>query len=108
MKAGLIDDLAADLRLTRLDAHSAWLTGGDVSSPFVRSYRVEDQLPSDAKALRRSLRERGIGALTIKGRATGIDPDALRKRLALIGPNTATIVVTVSMGRRITLLVTPR
>ena len=108
MKAGLIDDLAADLRLTRLDAHSAWLTGGDVSSPFVRSYRVEDQLPSDAKALRRSLRERGIGALTIKGRATGIDPDALRKRLALIGPNTATIVFTVSMGRRITLLVTPR
>jgi hypothetical protein len=108
IKAGLVDDLAAHLGLTRLDAHSTWLTGGDVSSPFVRSYRVEDLLPSDAKALRRALRERGVGALTIKGRATGIDPDALRKSLALTGPNTATIVVTVSMGRRITLLVTPR
>ena len=108
IKAGLVDDLAADLRLTRLDPHSSWLTGGDVSSPFVRSYSVDCVLPSETKALRRALRERGIGALTIKGRATGIDPDALRKRLALSGPNTATIVVTVSMGRRITLLATPR
>ena len=79
-----------------------------MSSPFVRSYSVDCVLPSETKALRRALRERGIGALTIKGRATGIDPDALRKRLALTGPNTATIVVTVSMGRRITLLATPR
>ena len=108
IKAGLVDDLAADLRLTRLDARSTWLTGGEVSSPFVRSYRVEDVLPSDAKALRRALSERGVGTLTIKGRSTGIDPDTLRKRLALTGPNTATIVVTVSMGRRITLLATPR
>lgn len=108
MKAGLVDDLAAAMRLTRLDAHSPWLTGEDVSSPFVRSYRVDDVLPSETKALRRALRERGVGALTIKGRATGTDPDELRKRLALIGPNAATIVVTVSMGRRITLLVTPR
>lgn len=109
VKAGLVDDLAAALGLTRLDPHSPWLTGdGPVSSPFVRSYGVEDVLPSDTKALRIALRERGVGSLTIKGRATGIDPESLRKRLALSGPNTATIVVTVSKGRRITLHVAPR
>jgi hypothetical protein len=65
-------------------------------------------LPSEPKALRKALRERGVGALTIKGRSTGIEPEALRKRLRLDGPNPATIALVVIQGRRVTLLVVPR
>jgi hypothetical protein len=79
-----------------------------VASPFIRSYAVIQALPSDPKALRRALRERGVGSLTIMGRSTGIEPEALRKRLDLDGPNPATIVLAVSQGRRVTLLVAPR
>jgi hypothetical protein len=109
IKAGLVDDLAATFGLKRLDAGSSWLTGhAPVSSPFIRDYEVAEILPSEPKALRSALRERGIGALTIVGRSTGIEPEALRKRLGLDGPNPATIVLAVSQGRRVTLLVAPR
>ncbi|CAB4947505.1 MAG: SAM-dependent methyltransferase [Actinobacteria bacterium] len=109
VKAGLLDDLAAALRVGRLDPGSTWLSGDHpVASPFIRSYAVIQTLPSDPKALRRALRERGVGSLTIMGRSTGIEPEALRKRLDLDGPNPATIVLAVSQGRRVTLLVAPR
>ena len=108
VKAGLIDDIAAVFGAWHLDRGSPWLSSDHpVTSPFLRSFAVKEALPSDPKSLRRALRERGVGTLTIKGRLTGIDPEALRKRLALDGPNTATIVIAVSQGRRITLLVTP-
>ena len=108
VKAGLIDDIAAVFGAWHLDRGSIWLSSDHpVTSPFLRSFAVKEALPSDPKSLRRALRERGVGTLTIKGRLTGIDPEALRKRLALDGPNTATIVIAVSQGRRITLLVTP-
>ena len=109
IKAGLIDELAAAFGAWHLGPGSIWLSGDvPVTSPFIRSFAVKEMLPSDPKSLRRALRERGIGALTIKGRSTGIDPQALRKRLDLDGPNPATIVIAVSQGRRVTLLVTPR
>lgn len=109
IKAGLVDDLAATFGLKRLDAGSSWLTGrAPVSSPFIRGYAVAEMLPSEPKALRKALRERGVGALTIMGRSTGIEPEALRKRLGLDGPNPATIALVVSQGRRVTLLVVPR
>ena len=108
VKAGLIDDIAAVFGAWHLDRGSPWLSSDHpVTSPFLRSFAVKEALPSDPKSLRRALRERGVGTLTIKGRLTGIDPEALRKRLALDGPNTATIVIAVSQARRITLLVTP-
>jgi hypothetical protein len=108
IKAGLIDELAAVFGAWHLDPGSTWLSGDvPVASPFIRSFAVEEMLPSDPKSLRRALRVRGVGALTIKGRSTGIDPEALRKRLDLDGPNPATIVIAVSQRRRVTLLVAP-
>jgi len=108
VKAGLLDDIAAMFGAWHLDPGSIWLSSDHpVTSPFIRSFAVIEALPSDPKSLRRALRERGVGALTIKGRLTGIDPDALRKRLDLDGPNTATIVIAVSQRRRVTLLVAP-
>jgi hypothetical protein len=108
IKAGLIDELGVTFGAWHLDPSSSWLSSDHpVTSPFLRSFAVKEMLPSDPKSLRRALRDRGIGALTIRGRSTGIDPQALRKRLDLDGLNPATIVITVSRGRRVTLLVTP-
>ena len=109
VKAGLLDDIAAVFGAWHLDPGSTWLSSDHpVTSPFIRNFAVIEALPSDPKSLRLALRERGVGALTIRGRSTGIDPEALRKRLDLDGPNPATIVIAVNKGRRVTLLVTPR
>ena len=108
VKAGLLADIAAVFGAWHLDPGSTWLSSDHpVTSPFIRNFAVIEALPSDPKSLRLALRERGVGALTIKGRSTGIDPEALRKSLALDGPNTATIVIAVSQRRRVTLLVAP-
>ena len=109
ISAGLLDDLCAQLPgLRRVDVDQPWLTSDVVlTSPFLRSVECLEQLPTDDKGLRRALRERDIGTLTIKGRGTGIDPESLRARLRLTGPASATIVIVLVSGRRIIQLVEP-
>jgi hypothetical protein len=86
----------------------AYVTSDEAfSTPFARSFEVLDELPFREKQLRASLRERGVGALTIKTRGVGVVPDQLRKRLALAGEQEATIVLTRARGRGVCLLVRP-
>jgi hypothetical protein len=66
-----------------------------------------EELPYREKQLRAALRARGIGTLTIKRRGVEVVPEVLRRRLALHGDNTATIVLTRVAGRGRTLLVEP-
>jgi hypothetical protein len=109
ISAGLLDGLCTQLPgLRRIDVEQSWLTSSDpLRSPFLRSLECLEQLPTDEKGLRRALRERDIGTLTIKGRGTGIDPEALRTRLRLTGSTSATIVIILVGGRRIIQLVEP-
>ena len=91
-----------------VDEHIAYVTSdASFHTPFARSYRVIEQLPYREKQLRAALRERDIGTLTIKKRGVSVDPDALRKRLALSGSETATVVLTRVGGHGRAYLVAP-
>ncbi|MDN5852782.1 MAG: SAM-dependent methyltransferase, partial [Actinomycetia bacterium] len=65
-----------------------------VGTPFATAYEVLDELPYREKALRAALRERDVGALTVKKRGVDIVPDRLVARLKLRGSTPTTIVLT--------------
>ena len=83
----------------------AYLTADSLrATPFAQAFRVLEELPGQEKHLRRALAERGIGSLEIKKRGADVDPAALRTRLKLRGPNRATLILTRTQGRHVTLL----
>lgn len=95
IRARLIGDVARSLEAGMLDPQIAYLTSdAALTSPFVQSFRVREELPTDVKALARALRERGIGTLEIKKRGVDIDPAALRTKLKLRGDDSATLLLT--------------
>lgn len=108
IRAGLVTAVAAGVQGTLLDPHIAYVcSDASYLTPFARTYRVLEQLPYREKALRAALRERDIGALTIKKRGVAVEPDQLRKRLAPRGSVPATLVLTRCADDGIALLVQP-
>ncbi|MCC4908006.1 class I SAM-dependent methyltransferase [Microbacterium sp. cx-59] len=105
IRARLIGDVARALDAGMLDPRIAYLTSdAAVTSPFVQSFRIREELPLDTKKLARALKERGIGRLEIKKRGVDIDPATLRTRLKLSGDAGATLILTRTGGRRRALL----
>ncbi|MFT4214645.1 MAG: class I SAM-dependent methyltransferase [Microbacterium sp.] len=105
IRARLIGEVARQLEAGMLAPGIAYLTSdAPLTSPFVQSFRVREQLPADVKALSRALREREIGTLEIKKRGVDVDPAALRTTLKLRGPHSATLILTRVSGKRIALL----
>lgn len=105
IRARLIGEVARSLEAGMLAPGIAYLTSDvALTSPFVSSFRVREELPTDTKKLARALRERGIGTLEIKKRGVDVDPATLRTRLALRGEDSATLLLTRIAGRRRALL----
>ena len=95
IRSHLVGELAEQLGANLFAPEIAYLsTNIRVSSPWMRSYRVLDELAFDRKRLKAYLRERGIGVLEIKKRGSDASPEALRKEMALKGENAATLIVT--------------
>lgn len=105
IRARLIGEVARSLDAGMLAPGIAYLTSdAALTSPFVASFRVREELPADTKKLARALRERNIGTLEIKKRGVDVDPAVLRTRLSLRGDESATLLLTRVAGRRVTLL----
>lgn len=105
IRARLIGLLAEQLDAGMVSDGIAYLTADSLrATPFAQAFRVLEELPGQEKHLRRALSERGIGALEIKKRGADVDPAALRTRLKLRGPNRATLILTRTQGRHVTLL----
>lgn len=105
IRARLIGEVARSLDAGMLAPGIAYLTSdAALTSPFVASFRVREELPADTKKLARALRERNIGILEIKKRGVDVDPAVLRTRLSLRGDESATLLLTRVAGRRVTLL----
>jgi pyruvate kinase len=68
-------------------------TDAPVESPWLRGYRVLDEMAFDRKKLKAYLRERSIGVLEIKKRGSDVVPEQLRKEMLLKGENAATLIV---------------
>lgn len=105
IRARLIGEVARALQAGTLDPHIAYLTSdAALTSPFVSSFRVREELPADTRALAKALREREIGRLEIKKRGVDADPAVLRKSLKLRGDASATLFLTRIGSKRIAIL----
>ncbi len=105
IRARLIGDVARALEAGMLAPGMAYLTSdAALTSPFVSSFRVREEVPFDTRALAKALRARGIGTLEIKKRGVDVDPAALRTKLGLKGDDAATLLLTRIGSRRLALL----
>lgn len=105
IRARLIGEVARALDAGMLAPGIAYLTSdAALTSPFVSSFRVREQLPADPKKLAQALRARGIGTLEIKKRGVDVDPAMLRKKLSLRGDEAATLILTRMGSKRLALL----
>lgn len=105
IRARLIGDVARALDAGVLAPGIAYLTSdAAVTSPFVASFRVREEVPFETRSLAKALRERGIGTLEIKKRGVDVDPAALRTKLRLHGSESATLLLTRVGSRRLALL----
>ena len=94
IRAGGIAQLGHQLDATLLDPQIAYLSADVLThTPFASAFEVVEALPYAVKVLKRWLREHRIGTLEIKKRGLEIDPAALRTRLGLTGPGSATLIV---------------
>lgn len=108
IRAGLVAEVVAGVQGRLLDRTIAYVTSDALHpTPFATAYRVLDDLPFGLKRLRAYLRERDVGALTIKKRGTAVVPEQLRRQLDLRGSVPATIVLTRVAGQQQVLLVEP-
>ncbi|MFT4157271.1 MAG: class I SAM-dependent methyltransferase [Microbacterium sp.] len=105
IRARLIGDVARSLEAGMLDEHIAYLTAdAALTSPFVQSFRVRETMPANPKAISAVLRRNDIGSIEIKKRGMDIDPAAFRKKLALKGPQSATLILTRLGNQRVAIL----
>ena len=103
IRAHLIGELAEQLDLRALDPAIAYLTSpidatkdhtdAAAASPWLRAYRVLDEIPFDRKKLKAYLRERSIGILEIKKRGVDVTPEKLRAEMQLKGEGAATLIL---------------
>ena len=93
VRAGLVRHYAARHGLWQLDPHIAYLSGEHVPTGM-RGFEVLQQLPFDERRLRQALAVLGCGVLEILVRGVDVDPTSLRRRLALRGSESLTVVIT--------------
>jgi len=105
IRSRLIGDLGRRIGATMLSDGIAYLTSDEaVETPFATCFRVLETFPLDERRLKKELATRGIGSLEIKKRGVDVDPAAFRRKLALHGPASATLVLTRVAGRHTALL----
>ncbi|AYY15697.1 class I SAM-dependent methyltransferase [Actinobacteria bacterium YIM 96077] len=108
IRSGLVTAVAALTGGWLLDPSIAYISSDTLApTPFARGFEITDVLPYDVKKLRRYVRERGIGTLTIKKRGVDVEPDQLRRTLRPDGTASATLVVTRVAGRATVIAATP-
>jgi hypothetical protein len=107
IRARLIGELARSLGARMIDSTIAYFTTDErKETPFAARFRVVETFPFDERQLKKELASRGIGSLEIKKRGMDVDPAQLRKRLALKGTDSATLILTRLAGRRVAVLAT--
>jgi SAM-dependent methyltransferase len=95
IRSGVVGALAGLLGARVAQDGIAYLFADElVESPFATAFEVREELPFDERALRRWVRDRGVGILELKVRGMDVDPAALRRRLKPKGPASATMVLT--------------
>lgn len=99
IRSGLLGRYAASLGMWLISSGIAWLSADrEISSPFLTGYRVLYDMPWNLRKLKRLLRDRNVGPLTVKKRGFPLLPEEIISRLGLDGTEPATIIVTRNNG----------
>ncbi|MBB3325595.1 SAM-dependent methyltransferase [Friedmanniella antarctica] len=94
VRSGAVGVLGERLGAGLLAEQIAYLTADAlVETPYATAFAVEQVLPYDLKALRRWVREAGIGRLEVKKRGLDVDPAQLRRDLRPKGDGSATLLL---------------
>lgn len=105
VRAGLVDVLAAQLGLWRLDPAEEYLSGETlVESAFVSAFEILESLSNNEKEIRKAVRHSGWGQIEIKCRHVPVNADAMRKRLPLGGTEAGVLLFARLAGRTRALL----
>lgn len=108
VRAGLVDLLAEQLGLRRLDTAEEYLTGDTlITSPFVRGYCVLEELPNNERELRHAVRRQGWGIIEIKCRHVPISAEAVRRKLPLEGKTSGILIYARIAGKTRCVLAQP-
>lgn len=100
IRAHLVGEVAEMVGGRLPDPMIAYITGDEpFDTPWAARYAVEEVLPFSLKRLRATLRERQIGNVIIKKRASAVDIERLRNDLRLSGDKTAVIMLTRIMDK---------
>ncbi|MCH8271326.1 MAG: hypothetical protein IH985_08990 [Planctomycetes bacterium] len=92
-RAGLIDLLAAQTGLRRLDESEEYLTSDRlIDSPFVKAFEILAELPNNEREIRRFFRGANFGQLEVKCRHIPIQADVVRRRLSLEGDQPGVLI----------------
>jgi SAM-dependent methyltransferase len=95
IRSHLVAEFAATVSGRLADPTIAYVYADSlVTTPFARAHHVHDVLPFSVKRLKRILRDRQVGQLTIKKRGSALLPEDLRRQLKPVGPHAATVVLT--------------
>ncbi len=86
VRAGLVDAVAVQFGLSRLDPAEEYLTGPQlVQTGFVQAFEVLAELSNNPAEIRKYFRSSDFGQVEIKCRHIPIDADSIRRRLPLTG-----------------------
>jgi hypothetical protein len=100
VRSGLIELLAEEKKLNRLDDSEEYLTGNHIpETAFLRSFEVIDVLPYREKELRKYFRDANFGQLEIKCRHIKVPIESLRKKLQLHGDQPGVLIVAREQGQ---------
>lgn len=95
IRAHLVGEVAEMIGGRLPDPMIAYITADEPGhTPWASGYEVDEVMPFSLKKLRAALRERRIGNVTIKKRASAIDIERLRADLRLSGENSVVIILT--------------
>jgi SAM-dependent methyltransferase len=100
VRSGLVDVLAEQLGLRRLDDAEEYLTGDVlVDSPFVRPFEVVENLPNNQREIRQAFRRHPAQQVEIKCRHIPIQAEVVRRKLPLDGVDPAVLIFTRQSGK---------
>lgn len=95
IRAHLVAEVAEQVGGRLIDETIAYITADELRpTPFATAYEITDVMPFSLKKFKALLRERQIGILTVKKRGSAVEPEELRRKIKLQGPNSATVIMT--------------
>lgn len=100
VRAGLVDMLADQLGLTRLDSAEEYLTSDQlVASPFLHSFEIMAELPNREQDLRAWVKRSDFGYVEIKCRHIPIQAETVRRGLKFTGNRPGVVIFARLAGR---------